>query len=64
MEDSVVVPNVLGCSVAQAAAILEAADLTYSNLPGQSEQSGMVISVSPAIGSQVSPKSKIQLTFA
>jgi beta-lactam-binding protein with PASTA domain len=59
MEDSVVVPNILGCSVVQAVAILEAADLTYSTNPSrQSEQSGTVASVSPAIGSQVSPETK------
>ena len=41
------------------AAVLEAADLTYSTNPSrQSEQSGTFASVSPAIGSQVSPETK------
>ena len=63
MDNSVVVPHVLGCSVPQALSILEAAGLTNVNLAKQSEEAGTVAEVSPASGFRVSPETEIRLTI-
>ena len=64
MDNAVVVPCVLGCSVPQALSILEATGLTNVNLTKQSEDEGTVAEVSPASEFRVSPKTEIRLTIA
>ncbi len=63
MDNAVVVPCVLGCSVPQALSILEATGLTNVNLTKQSEDEARCRSVTGQ-RIQVSPKTEIRLTIA
>ena len=65
MDKLIPVPNVIGISAPQAAALLAAAGLTNSQLPPETaQQPSLVTSQSPAVGAEVPLETKVHLTIA